>query len=688
LVDDQTAHELYLKAFEYPILEAVTASVMASYQGYQITPTQQVAQWATDNPMVLKTIVRDSWKFTGFIESDYDATHSVHALLSGLDQDSGPDKNYFADELKPLVDPSAKTYSADYARALDAAVARVLYQYERFGLLESPSGSSSHRQAPRPDIDLLRDQHAQITERLAEEAAVLLKNDNAALPLKPADMQSIAVIGPTARQVMIDGGQPERARGFPDRTSLNTLQMLKRLSPAEARYVYAPGIDWIGTEVPASAFGSGLVRTVSDAGEQRTVPAINYDAHSSENDLKPGVNYTWAGTLTVPSDDIYYFWIQRNWLDALFSRARSVMVTIDGANQTLVSPGVPVATYPAGVVPENGTNEGFPIKLDAGAHNITIKANIPKIGFYPIDQMSPVPVSTPVTFRLTWLRFSETLAAAVSAAKSSKTVLLFVDDNGLPEDETGVDRNNIVGSLAPNQDALIDAVTKANKNTIVVMSTGNPVLMPWIGKVKAVLETWYPGQEGATAIARLLLGVATPSGRTPITWPESESQTPFAGHPERIKGDGSVVHFSEGMFMGYRWYDQHQLTPLFPFGHGLSYTAFSYTSLRVAPKAGGLAVSFTIRNNGPVAGAEIPQVYLGPPAAVREIQVVLRKLVAFDRVELRPGQKRRLELLVSKRELSYWSAQKQNWILPAEPRDVYVGSSSRDVRLQTRSRTK
>lgn len=484
---------------------------------------------------------------------------------------------------------------------------------------------------------------------------------------------------------MIDGGQPERARGFPDRDAINTLQMLRRLSTPAANFTYAPGIDWIGTQVPASAFASGLVRTESGSNASRSVPTIDYGVDSPENDLKPGVNYRWAGMLIAPADDTYYFWIQSSWLDAHFSRAASVKVAIDGVDQKLVAPGVPVATYPAGIVPPNGTNQGFPIKLRAGTHRIIVRADIPKFGYYPIDQMSPIPVATPVTFRLSWSRFSETLASATAVAKSAKTVLLFVDDNGLPEEETGAGTHKIVGSLAPNQDTLIEAVTAANPNTIVVMSTGNPVLMPWIGKAKAVLDSWYPGQEGATAIARLLLGMANPSGKTPITWPVDASQTPFAGHPERFMGDGSYVRFSEGLFMGYRWYDQHKLKPLFPFGHGLSYTTFSYSHLNVLAEPGGLAVTFTISNDGPVKGAEVPQVYLGPPSVKPGIQVVPRKLAAFDRIELAPRQRKRVTLHVSKRELSYWSTRTQHWILSDGARDIYVGSSSRDIRLRTRS---
>jgi len=684
VIDEQTAQELYLKPFEYSLREAIPSSVMASYQGSYVTPQQKSGLWATENPYLLKTVLRDQWGFIGFTESDYGATHNIEALLAGLDQDSGPEKNYFAEKLKPLVDPLSKSYDARYAKALDTAVTRVLYQYERFGLLLSQDSSSVVK---HPNMASLKGHHMRITERLSEQGAVLLKNENAALPLTPADLESVAVIGPTAAQIMVDGGQPERARGFPDRVMISTFQMLQRLAPQSSKFTYSAGIDWIGSQVPESAF-SGLVRTETGSNTQRKESTINYDAHTAQNDLTPGKSYTWTGTLTVPEDDTYYLWIQRNWLDWVFSERRTVKLTVDGIKQHIVAPGVPVATYPAGVVPPNGTNEGVPLKLSSGKHNIVVEADIPKSGYYPIDATSPIPVMTPVTFRITWSRLSKTIASAVEVAKAAKTVVLFLDDNGLPEDEVGIQSSRIVEGLAPNQEELIYAITNANPRTIVVMSTGNPVLMPWIDKVRAVLETWYPGQEGATATAKLLLGLANPSGKTPMSWPANEEQTPFANHSERIRGDGHSVNFSEGLLIGYRWYDSKKLAPLFPFGHGLSYTTFTYSNLSYAPDTAGLEISFTLKNSGKVAGAEAPQVYIGAPEVPKGVQVVPQKLVAFDRVELAPGQEKRLTLHISKRELSYWSTKNGYWILPSGDRELAVGSSSRDIRLSMQVRIK
>jgi Glycosyl hydrolase family 3 C-terminal domain len=166
-------------------------------------------------------------------------------------------------------------------------------------------------------------------------------------------------------------------------------------------------------------------------------------------------------------------------------------------------------------------------------------APIPQNGYYPINLPVPIPVTPPITFRFTWSRLGDTINQAVVAASAAKVALVFADDNGSAD-------SDIVNSLAANQDALIQAVSSANPNTVVVLSTGDPVLMPWIKSVKGILEMWYPGQEGGTSTAKLLLGQATPGGRLPITWPASDDQTPFTGHPERINGNGTEVPFSEG----------------------------------------------------------------------------------------------------------------------------------------------
>jgi beta-glucosidase len=207
--------------------------------------------------------------------------------------------------------------------------------------------------------------------------------------------------------------------------------------------------------------------------------------------------------------------------------------------------------------------------------------------------------------------------------------------------------------------------------------------------VKSVLLMWFPGDEGGWATANLLLGKASPAGRLPFTWPQRLDQgvANDPAHPERAshaeEGQGKTV-YSEGIFMGYRWYDRQKLQPLFPFGYGLSYTSFAYSHLHVARAAdGGLDVRFDLRNEGSRASDEVPQAYLDAPEILPSdgAQFAVHALAAFDRVHLAAGQRREVTLHVPLRSLQYWSAGTNQWRIAAGPRTVRVGASSRDFRL-------
>ena len=219
---------------------------------------------------------------------------------------------------------------------------------------------------------------------------------------------------------------------------------------------------------------------------------------------------------------------------------------------------------------------------------------------------------------------------------------------------------------------------------MVVLNTGDPVLMPWISNVTSVLEMWYPGQEGGTATARLLLGQASPSGKLPITFPASSDQTPFAGHPERLAGVNGLHHLERGALHGLPLVRPTAPPAPVPVRLRASYTRFELSRLRISPTPdGGFTVSVRVRNVGTTKGTEIPQVYVGPsPDAPPGVQQVDRKLVQFDRVELEPGQVRDMRLRIAPRDLSWWSTTGQAWVLGTGVRQVFVGTSSRDLPLR------
>jgi beta-glucosidase len=270
------------------------------------------------------------------------------------------------------------------------------------------------------------------------------------------------------------------------------------------------------------------------------------------------------------------------------------------------------------------------------------------------------------------------IAAAAAAAKAADVAIVFVRDF----ETEGHDRPSL--TLPNFGDTLIAQVVAANPRTIVVLQTGLPVQMPWLESVPAVLEAWYGGQEQGNAIAAVLFGDVNPSGKLPVTFPRSADQTPTA-QPAQFPGVNGIVSYSEGIFVGYRWYDHFDVDPLFAFGYGLSYTTFTYGELKVA-SSGSLAslqspleVKFKVSNTGSRAGAEVAQVYVGTlPTAV---PTPPRQLAGFAKVQLAPGESQTVTVQIDPRSLSYWDTSTRAWVTPAGGVPIYVGSSSRDIRL-------
>lgn len=282
------------------------------------------------------------------------------------------------------------------------------------------------------------------------------------------------------------------------------------------------------------------------------------------------------------------------------------------------------------------------------------------------------------------------LNEAVAAAKNADIVILMA---GVVTSE-GRDRPNL--SLPDNQDEMISAVTEANKKTALVLKDGDPVLMPWVNKVPSILEAWNPGQEDGNVVANLLFGLANPSGKLPVTYPVSKADTPTSTE-ERYPGVNQgvldstgkeipQVYYSEGLEMGYRWYDANDIKPLFAFGHGLSYTNFDISKLVVTPKTTDgtkkIQVSFFVTNTGKAAGAEVPQVYLGLPEVANEPP---KRLVGFEKVWLKPGEKKRVTITIdpaaSNHPLSIWDSSADAWKTIDGEYKVYVGNSSNNITL-------
>ncbi len=270
----------------------------------------------------------------------------------------------------------------------------------------------------------------------------------------------------------------------------------------------------------------------------------------------------------------------------------------------------------------------------------------------------------------------------MKTAKSARSVVLFAYEDATE----GRDRTSL--ALPGGQERLIEAVAAANPRTTVVLNTSSGTTMPWLSRTGAVLQMYYPGQEGAGATADLLFGDVDPGGRLTQTFPADEQAMPVGGDPRRYPGVGGRQEYSEGVHVGHRWYDAQQVTPLFPFGHGLSYTTWQYEKLTVRPggahgRPGGLRVEFTVRNTGRRKGTEVAQVYVGPSPELQLDQPV-RALAGYRRLTLAPGQAQRVTVDVDARALSSWDPERHAWVLGTGRRAVFAGRSSRDLPLKSK----
>lgn len=698
-VDDQTLHEVYVAPFDAAV-KAGVSSIMCSYNRVNGT-------FACSNKNTLTTILRDQIGFKGFVTSDWGAVHSVDFIKAGLDMEmpgepdpkgggfsipsffdaqpvpppppphaaedmmamfgshipeepapEPPSMGDFGVKLSPEKMPEALKNDIVSEADITRAAGRVLYEMVRFGYLDGMQKHDVTEQEIEPN--------ARIIEKTAEDAAVLLKNQDQALPLKPADLDSVVLIGPTAGQVDSIGINGERSVGLPER-QVGPLAAMKQIS-GNSRIQFAVADNMTGSTVPASAFAHngqpGLQR--SGASASSNDPQIDFTLKSG-NPLPPNSTLSWKGTLTPPHPGTYWIYLQALGTNANLS-IDGKRVAATGAFQGGVHGDILQANQDNVVPTTDGLdNVRRAIELSAGPHQIEIHTSSDTSG-------------SPVQLRLNWYTPEQRQSdhdAAIAAARSAKTAVVFVWTRLTP-----------VFGLPGDQNKLVEEVAAVNPNTIVVLNTSQPVALPWIDKVKAVLEMWWPGDEGGWSTANLLLGKVSPAGRLPVTWGKQLSDYPATDpkYPERSqKGVGGKTTYSEGVNVGYRWFDKQNIEPLFAFGHGLSYTAFDYSGLSVEKSSdGGLDAKVTIRNKGSVASDEVPQVYLSAPANTPSgVQFPVRALVAFDRIHLNPGESRLLTLHVAPRQLQYWSTKEQKWAMPTGERTLSVGGSSRDLRLHS-----
>ncbi|MFF5972979.1 glycoside hydrolase family 3 C-terminal domain-containing protein [Streptomyces sp. NPDC012769] len=582
--------------------------------------------YATENGALLTDILRDRWGFDGWVMSDWGAVHSTGpALTAGCDMEM-PGGAHYGAALRRAVREGRIAESV-----VDTAVRRILSVRERFGLLDEKT-------AVRPERDARAG--ARLALRVATSGATLLRNEDGTLPLTGRAARSVAVIGPTGAVPFVSGGGS--AHVVAD-SAVSPLDALRARAGDGATVTYALGEDVQG-------------KPLTDAGV-RAEPARSLDS-LDDVDVAAGEIWTYDGTLVTTDEDDWSFFVHHS--------GRRPTVTLDGDD--LYRPGS--ATYATGGV-GGRADDGLAVlradrRLAAGRHRITVTAQGGADG-----QRFRLRAANGAT------RAAD-LAEAVATARAAHSTVLFAYEDATE----GRDRTSL--ALPGRQEALIRAVTAANPRTTVVLNTSSAVTMPWLADTAAVLQMYYPGQEGGPATAAVLFGDVDPGGRLTQTFPLSEDAHPTAGDPRRYPGLNGVEEYSEGIHVGHRWYDAEDVTPLFPFGHGLSYTTFAYERIGAVPAGDGLRVTFTVVNTGPRTGIEVAQVYVGPSPdlAALGIDQPHRLLAGYRRLRLAPGERRRITIPVEPRTLSSWDGARHRWVLGTGRREVWAGASSRVLPLR------
>jgi beta-glucosidase len=572
--------------------------------------------FACESPYLLDTVLREQWGFGGWVMTDWSAAHSTAPAIRAGLDMEMPGGTYFGAALRKAV-----TDGTVPEALVDRSVRRVLTVMDRFGLL---GGAVPHRPARGSSAG------ARTALKVATRGGVLLRNQGAALPLTGAAASSIAVIGPTGSVPFVSGGGS--AHVAPDRAD-SPLKAIRARAGRGSEVTYALGEDIYGRVF-------------------------------HEHAIAPGAAYTHDIDVTADRDDEAWTLL----IHYTGAHADRPKVVLDGGAELFPQATGWAENFSGGLI--STTADGLSVrrrtlKLTAGTHRLTVTGKGGTGG------------TGGRTFRLakiTRASRAQDVAAAAKAARAARAAVVFAYEDATE----GHDRTTI--RLPGNQDALIEAVTAANPRTVVVLNTSSSTAMPWLDRTAAVLQMYYPGQEGAAATAALLFGDANPGGRLSQTFPAGDDRHPLSGDRRRYPGVGGEERYAEGIRIGYRWYDEEGVEPLFPFGHGLSYTTFAYSGLAAEPEGHGLRVRFTVRNTGHRRGSDVPQIYLGPSPDLALPQA-RRTLAAYQRIDLAPGRSRTLTLRIPARLLSSWDPRAHRWVLGTGRRAVHLAASATDLRL-------
>jgi beta-glucosidase len=667
-VDERTLREIHLVAFEHAVREAGVWSVMTAYNKVN-------GVYCGEQPDLIEGVLRREWGFDGLVMSDWFGTHStVPAALAGLDLEMpGPSA-----WLGPTLAAAVRDGQVDEA-VVDGQVRNVLRLMGRVGIL----GAGPTRAAEQEEDDPGR---RAVARRVAVEGTVLLVNDGL-LPLdagvSDGGVRSVAVIGPNAAQLAMGGGSSEvtphrrrrvdeaLAERLPGASVVTEVgcRIDRGLPPIDLRLLTVVGDDG-DVDVDVESLRVEYFDNTELAGS----PTATESAHTArvlwigppQPELRTGACSVRLSASFMPD-------VSGAWRLGLESAGRAVLrldgaVVVDNSDPVRGSSFYGAGSEPVEVTFDLAAGRSYELAVEIWPRSTTSPIMGARIGAAPPDT-------------------GDEFERAVAAAAEADVAVVVVGSNGSWESE-GHDRPDL--SLPGRQRELIEAVLAVNRRTVVVVNAGSPVEMPWAAQAGAVLMTWYPGEEGADALADMLVGLAEPSGRLPVTFPARVEDGPagLGVEGERYPGVEGRVVYGEGVLVGYRFYETTHLEPLFPFGFGLSYGDFVIEEVRTDGDSDGkgagneITVDVTLVNNGSRQGTEVVQVYVRAPESL--VRRPDRELAGFAKVVLDAGQRTTVRLSLGADAFRYWDdVDTHAWRTDPGRYEILVGTSSHDSSAST-----
>jgi beta-glucosidase len=644
VIDERTLREIYMPVFEAAVKEARVGAIMNSYN---LTNGSHMSQ----NKYLLTDVLKTDWGFEGVVMSDWGGTYDgIEAANGGQDLEMPGPGHMNRKTLMPAIEQGKVS-----AATIDDKVRRILRTAVRFGWLD--------REQTDWSIPRYNQQGRQVALNAARESFVLLKNHAELLPLAKSKTKSILVVGPDAYPAVPVGGGSARVEPF---SAVSYLEGLSNYLGSDSQVYYARGLPTFAESAETTVFSTAATNGQQGVNAEYFTNA-DLQGTPAVSRVERRMNYGPGSRLVVPPEAASYRWTGYYAPGSAGSHDLFVHTTGEnsGSYRVFVDDKLVLDSWT-----ENKALVRYvTLSLDQSPHKVVLEHK-GRFGFSGRLRLGIVHAGQFVT------------AEAKTLAAKADVVVVAAGFDQESESE-GADRTF---SLPPGQDELIMEMAATNKNTIVVVTSGGSVDMnAWIDRVPAIIQAWYPGQQGGIAFAEVLFGEVNPSGRLPVSFERRWEDNPVHDSYYAERGTRRIV-YKEGVFVGYRGYEQANVKPLFAFGSGLSYTTFKYANLSIkrtsAGSNGTFDVSFDLKNTGAREGADVAQVYIGSPQA--KVPRPAKELKGFSKVFLRPGETKRVTVTLGPRSFTYYDVDSKEWRADAGQFDVLVGRSSDQIELRSK----